>query len=317
MIKLLLNPLAKGAYFTSLYEVAEAELSALFPELSATRSSCGPLRFLDVELAVEEAAPLMRLSCAQALFMLGGEGALIPLELDGGFSLPEELVTGSKYRGKTHELVTQLALNVALAYGAGSAAKKRPALLDPMAGRGTTLLWAARYGLEAHGIELEREALDHFQRDVKRQTKLHKVKHKEQSGVIGHKKSPLGRFFELTWAETDTRTRLISGDSAQAEALTSGKRFQYIVSDLPYGVQFTDRGGKRGPLESLKRCAPAWRERLAPGGVMVLIFNALQPKRAELIELFEGVGMELIPFEAPHRMSESILRDLVVFKRPS
>lgn len=46
---------------------------------------------------------------------------------------------------------------------------------------------------------------------------------------------------------------------------------------------------------------------------MVLIFNALQPKRAELVEVFEGVGLTAQPFEAPHRMSESILRDLVVF----
>lgn len=314
MIKLLLNPLAKGAYFASLEEVARAELRALYPDVQVSSSRCGPLQFLEVELPLTEAKTLMRLSCAQGLFVEGPRGQLTPLAEEGGFALPEALVWGNKYRGKTHELVTQLAINLALAYGEAGP-KTAPALLDPMAGRGTTLMWASRYGLEAYGIELERDALEHFQRDVKRQTKLHKVKHKEHKGVIGPRKSPTGRFFELSWAETNTSARLIIGDSLKAEALTAGKRFSYLVCDLPYGVQFSGYGGQRSPLKALEERAQAWADRLLPGGVMVLIFNALQPKRAELIERFEGVGLSALPFEAPHRMSESILRDLLVLKK--
>ena len=314
MIKVLLNPLAKGAYFASLLEVAQAELSALFPDVVGTVSPCGPLQFLEVDLPHDQASKLMRLSFAQGLFVEGSEGQLTPIAEDGGFALPEALVWGSKYRGKTHELVTQLALNLAIAHATPDP-KKKPALLDPMAGRGTTLMWASRYGIDAYGIEVERDALEHFQRDVKRQTKLHKVKHKEQGGVIGPKKSPVGRFFELSWAETSTCARLIIGDSLKAEALTTNKRFSYIVSDLPYGVQFGGYGGYRSPIKALEERAGAWAERLSPGGAMVLIFNALQPKRAELVEVFEGVGLTAQPFEAPHRMSESILRDLVVFTK--
>lgn len=314
MIKILLNPLAKGAYFNALIEVAQAELSACFPHISSQVSQEGPLLFLEVDLPKSEAQKLMRLSFAQGLFENAPHHQLIPLTEDGQFALPEALVWGNKYRGKTHELVTQLALNLALAYGEVDS-KKPPSVLDPMAGRGTTLMWASRYGLEAYGIEIERDALEHFQRDVKRQTKLHKIKHKEQSGVIGTKKSPIGRFFEFHWSDTNTNARLIVGDSLKADLLTAGKRFSYIVSDLPYGVQFGGSSGQRNPLKTLSDRAQVWADRLLPGGVMVLIFNALQPKRTEIIKIFEDSGLTALSFEAPHRMSESILRDLVLFKR--
>jgi hypothetical protein len=49
---------------------------------------------------------------------------------------------------------------------------------------------------------------------------------------------------------------------------------------------------------------------------MVLVFNSLQPKRAELCSLFVEQGLVLQDFSAPHRMSESILRDLLVFTKP-
>ena len=313
MISALISPLTRGAYFQEALEVAEAELLALYPEVTHERVIRGALSFINLDLPISEAPNIARLSWVQALFEPLEGGALRPLEVEASYELPDALVWGSKYRGKTNELVTQLALNLAISYGAPAPSGKRGALLDPMAGRGTTLLWAARYGLDGYGVERERDALEHFQRDVKRQTKLHKIKHKEQKGVVGHKKSPLGRFFELTWAEPGCRTRLIQGESERVEELTTQKRFQYIVSDLPYGVQFTERGGARSPLASLKTCAPAWADRLVSGGAMVLIFNALQPKREELIEVFEGVGLTAQPFTAPHRMSESIARDLLVF----
>ena len=108
MLKVLINPLAQGAYFSSLLKVAQAELSALFPGVEAAPSRCGPLQFIDVALPRSEARQLMRLSFAQGLFEEAPNGQLTPLAEGPGFALPEALVWGSKYRGKTHELVTQL-----------------------------------------------------------------------------------------------------------------------------------------------------------------------------------------------------------------
>ena len=94
-------------------------------------------------------------------------------------------------------------------------------------------------------------------------------------------------------------------------------RFDLIVSDIPYGIQFFGKGSQRNPLQLIKECAPNWIERLYPEGVIVIVFNSFQPKRKELINVFEQLNMEYINFQAPHRMSESIKRDLVVFKKSS
>ena len=104
--------------------------------------------------------------------------------------------------------------------------------------------------------------------------------------------------------------------AAALEPLLAGQRFSLIVSDLPYGVQFLDADGRRDPLEGIRRCASGWAARLLPGGVMALSFNQLQPKRRPLIELFKAEGLELIPVDVSHRVSESIHRSLALFKRP-
>jgi len=335
MLKLLISPLAQRAYFNELDDVVLAEVHAIFPLIDARVSSIGPLRFVDLSwdqesnltdtqttedrsstisgVNVELISSLMRLSFVQGICQSLTHQRphdLSFLDILPQFKLPGALVWGSKYRGKTNELVTQLALNLALHYGEVNHAST-PSLLDPMAGRGTTLLCAARYGLNAVGIEIDHRALDHFQRDTKRQTKLHKIKHKFRRGTIGSgKKSP--RFLEFKWPESTCR--LIQGDSRHAEELTQGQRFHYLVSDLPYGVQFGGVEG-RNPLDLIIQCAPAWIKRLRTGGVMVIIFNSLQPRRHKLLTYLANFDLDLIHFSAPHRMSESIQRDLIVMRK--
>ena len=210
MLKLLVSPLTQGAYFNELEKVALAEVQALYPDVHVQVSHTGPLTF--IELSWPERTPLafetediegltvqlMRLSFVQAIFqpMTKTRPHLLRcLETSPQFKLPSDIVWGSKYRGKTNELVTQLGINLALNYSEVTHASA-PSLLDPMAGRGTTLLWAARYGIIAVGIEIDKKAIDHFQRDTKRQTKLHKIKYKVHQGSIGKgKRSP--RFLEF------------------------------------------------------------------------------------------------------------------------
>ena len=68
MLKLLINPMARGAYFAELDVVCQAELSAMFPEVSHQFSSLGPLRLIDVELDVSHVPALLKLSWVQAVF---------------------------------------------------------------------------------------------------------------------------------------------------------------------------------------------------------------------------------------------------------
>ena len=307
---LLITPLAKGAYFASLFEVAEAELLAHFPAFKPLWRSLGGLDFMEVSAPRSVYPQLLRLSFVQGLFEYSIDG-LRCVDEGPSFVLPEGLVWGDKYRGKTNEIVTQLALNLALLYSSPDHRGRR-ALLDPMAGRGTTLLWAARYGIEGCGIERDPDAIEHLHRHLKRQTKLSRIKHKSlRSRAKGQRRKGAGSALEFRWRASVTR--LLTGDSTSAPDLVAGRRFSMIVADLPYGIQFTGQDGSRSPLEGLRRCAPGWVRSLARGGAMVLIFNSLQPRREQLIELFQSEGLSPLPFNAPHRMSDSILRDVVIF----
>lgn len=312
-LDLLVTPLAAGAYFAAVLDVARAELQLHFPEVQPEVVQRSTLTFLRVDLPRSAAPQLAQLSFVQGIFATDG-AQLTVVEADPGHALPAGLVFGAKYRGKTHELLTLLALNVARAT-CDLPVEAPVKVLDPMAGRGTTLLWAVRRGWSATGIERDPRAPADFQRHVKKQCKLLRVKHKETRGTVGRKaKTGSGSFVRYSFPSGTAR--LITGDARSLRPLLQGERFPMIVADLPYGVQHKRDDGWRDPTGVLAACAPEWADRLAPGGSMVLSFNALLPKRDVLVGLFEEAGLCLHPFAAPHRMSESILRDLVVFTRP-
>ena len=287
--------------------MAQEELETIFPDVFVEQSKCGSLHFLDVDWPYGDVSQLTRLSFAQGVFAQTDSG-LTCLDVDPQFYLPEDLVLGDKYRGKTSETVTQLGINMAIRFSTPQQGKN-PRLLDPMAGRGTTLFWAARYGFDAVGVEQNKDVLEHFHRHVKKQSKIHRIKHKVLKGQLGKKqKNGFGAFREVLWSHS--KTKLIVGDSAQISLKSS---FNMIVTDLPYGIQFTGTK-RRNPLDVVQRCAGNWVKMLQPEGVVVLIFNALQPKRAELVDVFTKHGLKVVDFTGEHRMSESIKRELLVFQ---
>ena len=320
LIRLLINPLAHGAYYQQVYKVAEAELDLCFGKVPVKHLQQGALGFIELDLnqkclTTKQIDVLLKLSWVQALFyvqQLGDEHLLKPEIQNAQFKQSEALVWGSKYRGKTHELITQLALNLTLATSEHQ--QKKATLLDPMAGRGTSLLWAARYGIDAYGIELDPMAAEHFERDVKRQTKLHRIKHSiEQSASKKGKRKGLGRYIEFKWA--DSSTRLSIGDTRQADRYVASKRFTHLVTDLPYGVQFKGSKEARCPLVTVATAAKNWYRLMYPGASGAIIFNALQPKRSDLEQALTEAGFECLPFTIPHRMSESIKRDILLIKK--
>lgn len=320
LIRLLINPLAHGAYYQQVFKVAEAELNLCFGTVAVRQLQQGALEFIELNLeqqslTTKQIDNLLKLSWVQALFYvrLHGDEQVLQVETQSAqFKQPNVLVWGSKYRGKTHELVTQLALNLTLAISEHQ--QKKAILLDPMAGRGTSLLWAARYGIDAYGIELDPMAAEHFERDVKRQTKLHRIKHRiEQSASKKGKRKGLGRYIEFKWA--DSSTRLSIGDTRQAERYVAGKRFTHLITDLPYGVQFTGSKEARSPLATVATAAKTWYRLMYTGAGGAIIFNALQPKRVDLEQALTEAGFECLPFSVPHRMSESIKRDILLIKK--
>lgn len=309
---LLISPLARAAYFAQAVDVARAELAACVPMAEITTAEqIGAMEVLRLTAPAEALPALARLSVTQGLFEVQAEGWQ-PVAAGPGFALHEDFVWGEKYRGKTNETLTQLLINLALTHADAGAAR----LLDPMCGRGTSLLWALRYGLSASGIEQDPKALPEIRRGLKKWTKLHRQKHKLAEGwVQKSNRRGVGKFLDFT-AEGQV-ARVVTGDSVEAAPLVGRKPFDLIVTDLPYGVQHMGGPGSRSPLETVAAAAPGWAQLLAPGGAMAIAFNANIPKRAALVQAFDGLGLEECPVPVAHRMSESILRDVLVLRRPA
>lgn len=312
-LALLISPQAKSAFFNDYIAVAKAELAWFIGDQPIAYKKIAAMDFLEVEVAEEQLPLLASLSFVYGIFERYEE-QLLPLSIDASFAMHEDFVFGAKFRGKTNELLTQMLINVGLrsiTYKSVSDVK----LLDPMCGRATTLLWGMRYGMKCKGIEQDVKALGDIRQNVKKWCKVHRQKHKLTEGFVGAKdnKSNKGKFVDF--AAENASMRVITGDTINAGSLLKGEKFHLLVSDLPYGVQHFTTSKTRNPLAVLKLCARDWYESLKPEGVMVLAFNSYMPKREELIALFEEHGMQALEFSAAHRMSESIVRDVVILKK--
>ena len=309
---LLISPRADAAFFERANDVAVAEISGVPGVSNVQLHEHGPMRFVHIDAAPETLPDLLRMSCVQGAFSIDKD-ALTPLDTAPAFHLHPDFVWGEKYRGKTNEPLTQLLINLALQ----QMPDKDPnslRLLDPMCGRGTSLLWAMRYGISATGIEQDATVLNDVQRGLKKWTKLHRQKHKLTDGWVQKaNKANAGKYLDFT--TPDATLRLIVGDSVNTYDLTRRKQFDLLITDLPYGVQHMGGPGSRNPLETIKACAPGWAKALSPGGAMVLAFNSYIPKRADLIAAFDGLGLAAHPTDLAHRMSEAILRDVLVLRK--
>ncbi len=312
-IALLISPRAKSAYFNDYIEVAKAELAWVLPNESVEHQKIAEMDFLLFSAHEDSLPALARLSCVYGLFEQKDD-QLLPLLVNNDFNLHEDFVFGAKFKGKTSEILTQMLINIGLQSIQYDDISK-VTLLDPMCGRATTLLWAMRYGMSGKGIEQDNKALAEIRQNVKKWSKVHKQKHQFREGFVGGKagKQGNGKFIDFTTNESTMR--IITGDSIEAPKLLNNEKFDLIISDVPYGVQHFTTSKTRNPLVVIKECAQGWSNSLKPNGVMVLAFNSYIPKRHELIAALAEHQLEDLEFSAPHRMSESIVRDVVVLRK--
>ncbi len=306
-----ISPEAKAAYFSDYLHVARSEARQVLGDIEIEYTRKGALEFFILEDERLRLERILRLSFVQGVYAVEGD-LLRPVDLAADFRLHEDFVFGSKYKGKTNERLTQMLINIGL-----SAIAKETAegvrLLDPMCGRATTLLWAMRYGMTARGIEHDAKALADIQRNLKKWSKLHRQKHKMYEGFIGEtRKKSIGKFIDFTAEESSMR--MVVGNACDADQLFKKEKFDLVVSDLPYGVQHFTAEGARNPLNLIAQCVGPWRRCLKLDGAIVLAYNRNIPKREALTKVFEQEGVMALPFSAEHRMSESIVRDVIVLK---
>ncbi|WP_088340625.1 TRM11 family SAM-dependent methyltransferase [Robiginitalea sediminis] len=333
-------------YFEASAPMALAELELGLRKLSVGGKPpelvrLGGVRYLRLELdgtpSEADLGLLAGLSFTYALFQLleADHGpCLKPLARPASGVLDNKLSSLLKYKGKTNENFTRLLLSVA-----GLSAETEPnrpiRLLDPVAGRGTTLYEAAIKGYEAQGIELDPKAVHEGFTYFKKFLEKERIKHQAgQRRVAGRQKSDAVMAREIlytpnlpdggkspqpkTWA-------LVQGDSRLADTYFKKASFELIAGDLPYGIAHTSKnarkgkGGSRNTLELVRDCLPAWKEVLVPGGAIALSWNTRVTPRKDMEKAFREAGFEVLtegPYQQfDHRVDQAIQRDILVALR--
>ena len=322
---LLRNPSANRVYAGEAAALTAAELEITAPFVSEVTqvelAGVDYLGFVAEDLGREQLARIASQSAAFALFRLDGD-ALHPVALPRTDLLGDDLVTIPKYQGKTNEQFTRLLLNVA------QAACDRPAphrVLDPMAGRGTTISTALIAGCDAFGVEADDKAFDAMAAFYKTYLRRGRFKHTAEVTPVRREGRHIGRRFDarITVGKRELLATVFTGDARNSGALYGKKRFDAIVTDAPYGVVHgATSSGKRSrtPAHLLAEGIPVWAGQLHPGGALGLSWNTLGLAREDLAQMLTEAGLEVRsggPWERfAHRVDSSIRRDLMVAVKP-
>jgi hypothetical protein len=323
---LLIAPSTNRVYAESALPLTRAELSIFS---SATSPVSGidtvqlggvPYVTFDGSLGDDDLRVLANLSSAYALFESVGD-LLRPVELRPLAYFDEDLVTIPKYAGKTNEQFTRLLLNVTLVaagHPPGLTAGRTLTVLDPLAGRGTTLNTALRYGYHAIGIERDGKEVDAYAAFLKTYLKRKRLKHHAELNPVRRDRKLVARRFHATIAERQTVT-LFHADTTEARQFLKAGCADVIVADAPYGVAHGSHAGgtrTRAPLDLLRAAVPVWVELLAPGGALGISWNTYVADRDEAAAVLEKYGLIVADLpDLAHRVDQAILRDILVARR--
>lgn len=192
---------------------------------------------------------LFDLSFCYAVFA-GENGSLRALDRPGAPYFGEEISTILKYPGKTNELFTRFLINLA-ASSSAFVGQGGLTLLDPVAGRGTTLFEALRLGYSAAGVEISPKSVQECGGYLKKYLEQARCKHTLQKDRLsGPNRSFTAQRqrFELARSKEEygdpaarRSVTLIAGDSAYTDRYFPKNHFHLLVGDLAL------RGGPRQP----------------------------------------------------------------------
>ena len=325
---LLPHPGVNAVFFDASARLSLAELSLCLPRLdvpggNAREEEAAGLRWycFDAEapLGARDVARLAALSSAYALFLREGE-LLRPVPLVWERPFGDDLSAILKYTGKTNALFTRLLLHIAELSLPDAPADRPLRLLDPVAGKGTTLFEALMRGWDACGIEIVQKAAHegavYFQKYLETGRWKHTLQKEKAHGA------PAWRFAfardKDALRRQPGRLTLIAGDARLADKYFGKGCFDVLAGDLPYGVAHgTLSGGSltRTPAPLLSGALPAWHAVLRPGGVLALSWNTLVYPVEAMRAMLADHGFSPCagaPYDAlSHRVDASIRRDIV------
>ena len=343
---LLQNPGHNRVYYNLADKLALAELTVASSRFSV---ACQAIEIVQVEgiryLSIETESAIKesdleiisRLSFVFAIYQLeevNGQQYLKPIQRVNYEFLDSKISSLLKYRGKTNELFTKMMLNVALLSSKFSYSDPIQ-LLDPVAGKGTTLFEAAIYGYDTYGIEIEPKPVHELVVFFKKFLEEERFKHTlNKRQISGQKKSDATHIQEFDFARSKAdfksgkevkKLAIVGGNSDSAAQYFKGEKFHLIVGDLPYGIQHGNNSdkkavtGSRNPSELLAECLPGWHQVLKKGGIVVMAWNSFLVSRQKLSEVFTDLQFEILSQEPysdfEHMVDRSIKRDIVVARK--
>lgn len=303
-----MHPGSNRVYAQSAPNLGAAELAICVPSarnVEATRIAGRDYLTFETDDSVDAVA---RLAVTFALFERDGD-ALRPVALPAVERYDDDLTTIQRYTGKTNESFTKLLVNIT------TAGMTKPTLLDPMAGRGTTLHQAVLYGWDATGVEIDKKDGEayrtFFTTWLKNKRLPHKARHDRQKFTVSFGPD------RATFDTAPQNVTMINGDCRRVDTMV--KKVDAIVCDLPYGVRHGSEGGPRhrSPLQLVEESIEAWSKVLRSGGAVGLAFNSLTCKRDELVAALGGFDVcDDAPYlQLAHRVDQSINRDVVIARR--
>lgn len=307
---------------------AEAEIvvSSAVPGgfVGATPTSVAGVHYLDVELADGVDPRLLgRLAATFAVFEREGD-LLRPVEAPDGERFDDDLLTIPKYPGKTNEQLTRVLLNITVA-SLDQPDRPRLTVLDPMAGRGTTLSWALTLGHDAVGVELERREVDAYAAFLTTWLRRKRMKHRIGLAPLRRNGTHVAELLEATIGRDDPQTvNVYAADTLATADLLQRRRVDAVVTDAPYGVahgSHAGRGGRdRSPADLLAEALPVWVSVLRAGGAVGIAWNTHGLARDDLAVMCTSAGLDVCddgPYRGfAHRVDAGIHRDLLVARKP-
>jgi hypothetical protein len=307
---LLLAPSANRVYNRSAAALVTEELQA-FGGLEIQPSiSLGGHDYLVFETEPDHLRVLANASSVYAFFELVDGELLRPVVVEPLARFDDDLITIPKYAGKTNEHFTKLLLNVTAMATRWGFLDRKFTVLDPVAGRGTTLNQAMMYGWDAIGIEHDRKDVDAYAAFLKTYLRRKQIKHTADITPLRREGRKLGRRFDATIAKEQTVT-LFEADTVLARSLMRARSVDMIAGDLPYGVVHSTGS----PVALLEAALPGWAELLREGGAIGLSWNIHFAPREQAMDILEK--HHLVPVEAKfeHWVDQGITRDIVVARK--
>lgn len=307
---------------------AEAEIvvSATVPGgvTAAEPTSLAGVPYLAVTLADGVDPQILgSLAATYAVFERDGE-RLRPVEAPDGERFDDDLLTIPKYPGKTNEQLTRVLLNVTLA-STDLPGRSRRTVLDPLAGRGTTLSWALTLGHDAVGVELEKREVDAYGAFLTTWLRRKRLKHRIGVTPLRRDGQRLGDLLQAEIGRDDPQSLVVyAADTSATAELLQRRRVDVIVTDAPYGVAHasrSSRGGRdRSPADLLADALPVWVSVLRPGGAVGIAWNTHGLAREHLADVCGRAGLDVCddgPYRGfAHRVDAGIHRDLLVARKP-